>query len=373
MRALKAILCILIFLIVTSIPIAAYALTVTANGTPIGSLPTTTVDASGVVTTTVNLNDIVGVFTISGTVVAEQSGSTERILFLPINIVGLPGCTPSFPCPLEIKASSDPSDFPTAKPPGGYPSGVIISATLSGTGNTISATGIANSDAINFIPGAGPGDTPVSIPSRCAGSPNCSDADFLSDLISETIQLDCGAAPSCTPSQSFTINMTFVGTSANIPAGGIVQSRTSSAADLIGTLPAVSGTSLTLSDTNVAITPLPGPQDLSNSSFAMGTKFTVKGMINLLSDTVRFSVGPYAASIGAGSFRKTFGGFVFRGVIDGVDLAALITPLGGSNWAFAVGGEHANLTGTREPLPVGLQIGDNSGATWDTRAFFPDP
>ncbi len=377
MRALKAILCILIFLIVTSIPIAAYALTVTANGVVIGSSTTTTVDASGVATTTVNLNNTVGVFTITGTAVAEQSGSTERILFVPIDVVGLPGqCTSSNPCPLEINASSDPSDFPTAKKGGGYSSGVVISATLSGTGNTISATGTANSDVINFVPAAQPGDGPVTLPQRCAASTTCSDPDFLSDLLSENIQLPCATGAFCTPSQSFTINMKFVGTSANIPAAGIVQSRTHSAADLLGTLPAVSGTSLKLSQTLVDIIRLLSFPDLSNADFTLNTLLAVmgNGIINPLSEDVSFSVGPFVTTIPAGSFTQIpQGRFAFKGVINGVALTAQIAPLGGNNWQFKVDGNGANLTGTRNPVPVGLKIGDKSGPTWVTADFLLAP
>ena len=51
----------------------------------------------------------------------------------------------------------------------------------------------------------------------------------------------------------------------------------------------------------------------------------------------------------------------FEGVIGGVALEAVLRPLGGGIYEFKAEGENANLTGTANPVPVELKIGDDSG------------
>lgn len=376
MRPVKAMLSNLISLVIASIPVAAYALTVTANGILIGS-STTTVDVDGVLTTTVDFSGGVAVagFGISGTAIAEQSGSEERILFQSVSVTGPAGCSIGSPCLLGLTATSDPTDF-APKPPGGYPAAVLFSASVSGAaGNEISGTGDNNADIIN----GDPGGSAVSVPWTCTGTQECAfttigdpNADFFGDVGFENVQLACGGAATCTPSQIFTLNLKIVGTTINIPAAGTVESRTNSSEPLLTTVPPVTGKSLRLFDTKVAITRLPGSPDLSKASFAMSTRFAVNGNgIDPLNEDLTATVGTYKVTIPKGSFKPIFGRkFAFKGVIDGVGLAGLLAPLGGGDWAFTLGGVGANLRGTREPVPVGLLVGDDAGATWNTQVVF---
>ena len=81
---------------------------------------------------------------------------------------------------------------------------------------------------------------------------------------------------------------------------------------------------------------------------------------------VPHSEGPEHPSTGipACSFTLRKGKFTFEGVINGVTLEAVIRPLIlGNDHEFKVEGQGANLTGTVNPVMVGLTIGDDSGST----------
>lgn len=265
MRAQKMILSMLILLALPSAPIAADALEVTVNGVLVGSG-----------TSTVSLDAFsVGGFTITtcpgctgpARAVAEQSGSTERIVIIEATITAPSMCSTASPCLITITATSEGpgetfvGDFPDAKPVGGYPSGVIMSGFFIGAGdpsfpdapagNSISVTGKANvlavnEEFINVTPG--PGDSPVSLPSAFTGNAagrftaTAPGAESFSDVIAETIQLDCGGAAACPPSMSMSVAATFVnpGDTVDLPVG-FAQAREpatgqSSAEPLIGPL-----------------------------------------------------------------------------------------------------------------------------------------
>ena len=54
---------------------------------------------------------------------------------------------------------------------------------------------------------------------------------------------------------------------------------------------------------------------------------------------------------------------MFKGVIDGVRLEAVLRSLIlGNDYEFTVEGKGADLTGTENPVTVGLTIGDDSGS-----------
>ena len=78
-------------------------------------------------------------------------------------------------------------------------------------------------------------------------------------------------------------------------------------------------------------------------------------------------VGTFTTSIPPGSFKdqrseaETLGPFTFHGVIDGVALEVLIKSTGTKSYALEAAARHANLTGTVNPVPVTLSIGDASG------------
>jgi hypothetical protein len=89
-----------------------------------------------------------------------------------------------------------------------------------------------------------------------------------------------------------------------------------------------------------------------------------------LTGAVTLQVGTFAVTIPPGSFVQTAPGLsVFSGVINGVELEALIEPTGTLRYAFAAKATGASLTGTANPVYVTLTIARNSGATSVTAAI----
>jgi hypothetical protein len=116
----------------------------------------------------------------------------------------------------------------------------------------------------------------------------------------------------------------------------------------------------------------------NQDAFALESSFTLNSTapaINPLTQPVTLRVGTFATTIPPGSFKVQRGGaFAFVGVINGVSLQALITPLGttptGKRYAFAAAAELASLTGTTNPVQVTLTIGDDSGTASVTALIF---
>ena len=82
-----------------------------------------------------------------------------------------------------------------------------------------------------------------------------------------------------------------------------------------------------------------------------------------LTESVTVQVGPFSTTIPAGSFKLRKGRFTYEGVIDGVKLTAVLRSLIlGNDYEFTVEGTGADLTGTKNPVTVGLTIGADSGS-----------
>jgi uncharacterized repeat protein (TIGR03803 family) len=102
----------------------------------------------------------------------------------------------------------------------------------------------------------------------------------------------------------------------------------------------------------------------TKDAFALESSFTLSSTappINPLTQAVALQVGPFSATLPPGSFKQTGPLFTFAGVISGVNVQALIAPTGTLRYAFAAAAEHPNLTGTKNPVPVTLTIGNDSG------------
>ena len=98
-----------------------------------------------------------------------------------------------------------------------------------------------------------------------------------------------------------------------------------------------------------------------NSSFTLGAG---SNGINPVTEPVTLQVGNYSVTIPKGSFTQTRkGAYVYEGTIGGVALEVRIAPLSANSYSFKAEGSGANLTGTTNPVTVGLTIGDDSGAT----------
>jgi YVTN family beta-propeller protein len=113
-----------------------------------------------------------------------------------------------------------------------------------------------------------------------------------------------------------------------------------------------------------------------NASFTLGS---ASNGIHPFAEPVTLKVGTFTATIPPGSFKiaddqddqndqeggvgmKKFGPFWFHGVIDGVDLRVLIRPTGAKRYALEAEARHADLTGTKNPVPVTLTIGGDSNS-----------
>ena len=82
-------------------------------------------------------------------------------------------------------------------------------------------------------------------------------------------------------------------------------------------------------------------------------------------------VGTFSTKIAAGSFKLKKGRFTFEGVIHGVTLEVVLRPLIlGNNYKFTVFGVDTNLTGTVNPVTVGLTIGGDSGSKAVTATYY---
>ncbi|SRR6266404_1562461 len=96
------------------------------------------------------------------------------------------------------------------------------------------------------------------------------------------------------------------------------------------------------------------------SSFILST---ASNGIHPDTEPVKLQVGPFIATIPAGSFRREDNSYGFEGIINGVRLDAKIELLGGFPYAFHAKAKGANLSGTTNPVQVSLGIGDDAGLT----------
>jgi hypothetical protein len=102
-------------------------------------------------------------------------------------------------------------------------------------------------------------------------------------------------------------------------------------------------------------------------SFSLAGKFTLgtaSNGINPLAESVSFRFGTYSVTLPLGSFKTGEDGqFLFRGVVDGVQLRLEIIPTTANGYRIRAEAHGANLDGTTLPTTVVLTIGDDSGMT----------
>jgi YVTN family beta-propeller protein len=114
-------------------------------------------------------------------------------------------------------------------------------------------------------------------------------------------------------------------------------------------------------DINLGRKPTRDTFDLGSSFILSGT---AKHEIDLDNEPVKFQVGPFSATIPAGSFRRHENrSYTFEGVIDGVRLWAKIELTASSRYTFRAEARGANLSGITNPVQVSLGIGHDAGLT----------
>lgn len=108
-----------------------------------------------------------------------------------------------------------------------------------------------------------------------------------------------------------------------------------------------------------------------NSSFVLSS--TASNGIHPDTEPVKLQVGPFIATIPAGSFKAhgdRFGRFYsYEGDIDGVSLKVKIAQTGTLRYSVQVEAQGAHLSGIANPVQVSLGIGDDAGLTSLTAHF----
>ena len=92
-------------------------------------------------------------------------------------------------------------------------------------------------------------------------------------------------------------------------------------------------------------------------AFELLSEFTLgqsNNGINPVAEPVTFQIGTFATGTG-------FGPFTFNGMIGGVELGVRIEPIGTKRYALKAEALRPKLTGTKNPVPVTLTIGGDSG------------
>jgi hypothetical protein len=115
----------------------------------------------------------------------------------------------------------------------------------------------------------------------------------------------------------------------------------------------------------------------SRDAFHLESSLILSGAANdeIHPDTepVKLQVGPFIATIPAGSFRQHGdSSYRFEGVIDDVRLEARIEQTGSLRYRFSAEAKGANLSGITNPVQVSLGIGDDVGLTSVNAHFEPD-
>lgn len=141
---------------------------------------------------------------------------------------------------------------------------------------------------------------------------------------------------------------------------------------------------LTDANGNVSFAAFDPKVEITLGPLANDDKFEVKATLILgtssngiapLTEAVTIQVGSFSTTIPAGSFKfkpatlKKPAQFTFEGIIDGVKLEAKITPLGANSFDLKAKGQGLNLTGTVNPVTVGLTIGNDQGSAAVTATF----
>lgn len=367
---------------------------------PIGVF-TTTLDFTGA-----NAVSVSG-FTITGKAVAQQSGTLQKITFTTPTKVTAPATTAdcaSWPCAIEIVATSAADDFPLNKPTGGYPAGAVLSGyflgplnAYPGIGDSVSMTSeagglstdlltVLNSDIINATPGGTASDSFTSLPRSCTGNPGCkfsvtSSSRSTSTSIQETVQQQCDSNSPvdangvrlCRTRLKSTLNLSFVtpGDSFNAPLGMVTVDPPDAGQT-------VNPVALLVSET------LPPFGKLSVDHLVVGANdFALNGIIQLdqgasispVDEEVYLRIGNFTMTIPEKSFNRQGPVLTFLGDVAGLKVAAAfdLKRRRPEVWGVAIAVHGVQLTGLPQPphqVPVDIGVGSDKGSDLVTPFLF---
>jgi uncharacterized delta-60 repeat protein len=147
--------------------------------------------------------------------------------------------------------------------------------------------------------------------------------------------------------------------SANLPDGGQVFALARYLGDSIATSVPFSAFRAKL---KIAVAP-----EANDDAFKMKARFTLgddSNGINPLSEDVTLQIGTFSTTLPAGSFIEAAKRrFEFEGVINGVAFEAVIQSFSHGQFLFKIESQGADLTGTVNPVPGILTIGNDTGST----------
>lgn len=113
--------------------------------------------------------------------------------------------------------------------------------------------------------------------------------------------------------------------------------------------------------------------DITSPGFQMNGAFTLASgaaAINPVTQNLTLTVGTSTVTIPAGSFiQQNIGNFNYQGTINGVSLSIEIKLTGANAYSILVEASGVNLTTLTNPVPVTLNIGDNTGTAQVTAQF----
>jgi hypothetical protein len=113
--------------------------------------------------------------------------------------------------------------------------------------------------------------------------------------------------------------------------------------------------------------------DLPLHALAVAGTFTLGGASNGIAprtEPITLQVAAFSMTIPGGSFQSNgFGGFQFKGIVNGVNIVMTIQPVFGKTYAFAAVVWNDGLSAAANPVTVKLTIGDDAGSRTGN-AFF---
>ena len=113
--------------------------------------------------------------------------------------------------------------------------------------------------------------------------------------------------------------------------------------------------------------------DLPLHTLAVAGTFTLGGASNGIAprtEPITLQVAAFSMTIPGGSFQSNgFGGFQFKGIVNGVNIVMTIQPVFGKTYAFAAVVWNDGLSAAANPVTVKLTIGDDAGSRTGSAIF----
>ena len=107
----------------------------------------------------------------------------------------------------------------------------------------------------------------------------------------------------------------------------------------------------------------PHPGFVINSTFTLGSGTTG---LQPASEVTTLQIANYTLTLPAGSFHPLFSGsntYVYQGTVNGANVVLTLIPLGYNSFLLTASGAPVTFSGIRNPVPITLTFGNDSGST----------